>query len=109
MTQSELPLTVGRITQLETWPRQEERKVSDEAMKEYTGGRAVKGTLEPLGQIDHILGHLLTGGAITPLEALKMYGCMRLGARIWDLKKMGYKIKTKMVKDGDKRYAEYSL
>jgi hypothetical protein len=38
--------------------------------------------------------YLLSGGSISPLDALKMFGCFRLGARIWDLRhKEGMDIK----------------
>lgn len=37
--------------------------------------------------------HLLNGGSITALEALRDYGCYRLGARISDLRKEGMAIK----------------
>lgn len=35
-------------------------------------------------QTEMILGHLKEHGSITPLEAIRDYGIMRLGARIWD-------------------------
>jgi hypothetical protein len=61
-------------------------------------------------QCSEILEHLKTRGAITPLEALKKYGCYRLGARIWDLKQSGHAIRTDMVEVGEgKRVARYSL
>jgi hypothetical protein len=41
--------------------------------------------------------------------ALERYGCMRLAARIADLKDMGYKISTEIIKRNDKRYARYRL
>lgn len=37
--------------------------------------------------------HLLNGGSITSLEALRDYGCYRLGARICELRKEGMAIK----------------
>lgn len=40
-------------------------------------------------QTDRILRHLREHGSITPLEALREFGCMRLGARIYDLKRAG--------------------
>lgn len=47
---------------------------------------------------------------MTGLEALNIYGIMRLASRINDLKKMGYDIKTEMIHgDNGKRYARYSL
>lgn len=47
-----------------------------------------------LTQCNLILSHLREHGSITPLEAMREYGIMRLGARVWDLKKQGYKIGT---------------
>ncbi len=52
---------------------------------------------------------LLKGYTITQLDALKMFGCFRLSARISDLKDQGFDIVTKMVKVNDKRVAQYSL
>lgn len=60
-------------------------------------------------QNNSILEHLKNIGSITPLEALKLYGCFRLGARCYDLKKMGFNIKTEIVKDNGKHFAKYSL
>lgn len=34
-----------------------------------------------------ILTHLKNGLSINPIQALKNYGCFRLGARIYDLKR----------------------
>lgn len=56
-----------------------------------------------------ILRDLQNGRTITPLEALRDYGCFQLPARIFELKEAGYRIKTTLVKDGEKRYARYSL
>lgn len=58
-----------------------------------------------------ILEHMQAGNAITPLDALRLFGCMRLGARIYDLKQDGHVINTLIVKDGASgaRYARYSL
>lgn len=53
---------------------------------------------------------LESGNSITPLEALEMFGSLRLGASIFYLKKkFGMNIKTEMVADNGKRYARYSL
>ena len=59
-------------------------------------------------QKQQILDYLLEGNEITPIDALNMFGCFRLGARIADLKKDGYDIKTRIAK-GDKNYAIYRL
>lgn len=65
-------------------------------------------------QTQQILDHLQRCGSITPLEALKEYGCMRLGARIWDLKRMGHRIRSEIVTDVNRngeavRFAQYTL
>ncbi|MGJ7024981.1 helix-turn-helix domain-containing protein [Petrimonas sulfuriphila] len=60
-------------------------------------------------QTIQIKEHLLSGKSITPIEALNRYGCFRLGARIFDLKRDGLNIKTEMVERGGKRFAEYRL
>lgn len=61
-------------------------------------------------QNELIRKRLESGKSITPLQALKLYGCFRLGARIWDLKnKQGLKIKTDLVTKNNKTFAEYKL
>lgn len=45
-------------------------------------------------QEEMILKHLKQNGSISSLEAMKEYGIMRLGARIWDLRDKGYEIET---------------
>jgi len=46
---------------------------------------------------------------ITPQEALKEYGSFRLAAHIEVLRKQGHDISTKMVREGGKEYARYTL
>lgn len=58
-------------------------------------------------QREAIEKHLLSGRAITALEALKKFGSLRLGARIWELKRDGMNIRKQMVQRGDKRVASY--
>lgn len=43
-------------------------------------------------QTNLILEYLKTGKVLTPLEALDMFGCFRLSARIYELKDMGWPI-----------------
>ena len=52
-----------------------------------------------MSQCDMIMQHLKDHGTITPREALADYGIMRLGARIYDLKKSGIRItrQTKII------------
>lgn len=61
-------------------------------------------------QAKRILDYLKAGNGITPMDALDLFGCFRLGARIADLKKMGYDIVTERVKvEGGKYVARYHL
>ena len=50
-------------------------------------------------QNEAILEHLKTNGSITPIDALMLFGCFRLGARIYDLREQGHEIETKRVTD----------
>ena len=56
-----------------------------------------------------IIRYLTKGNKITPIEALNRFGCFRLSARILDLRKLGFDIKTEYVTKGKKTYTEYSL
>lgn len=57
---------------------------------------------------DQILAHLQAGNTITPLEALDLFGCFRLGARIWDLKRDGHPIVSEQIQlENGKRVARY--
>lgn len=60
-------------------------------------------------QTKEILRYLQSGRALTPLEALERFGCFRLGARIYDLKKQGYDIRTDTIQKNGKQFASYSL
>ena len=61
-------------------------------------------------QNKQIKAWLESGKSITPLAALNLFGSLRLGARIFDLKNdYGMNIKTEMVEENGKRYARYSL
>lgn len=44
-------------------------------------------------QTEMILDHLKQNGCITAVEALNEYGCLRLSARIWELRHEGVNIK----------------
>lgn len=57
-----------------------------------------------------ILTHLKSGRRITPLQALSLFDCLRLGARIHRLRKQGYNITTESIltRTG-KRVAGYRL
>lgn len=98
MTQLDL-FTVGRITQL------------TDDRPAWTPPPAQRKVVEPSdSQSDEILRYLREGHTLTPMDALRLFGCFRLGARVYDLKRRGYDIKSKMVDtDNGKRVAQYSL
>ena len=51
-----------------------------------------------------------TQGPLTQPEAQDQLGCLRLGARIWDLKQRGHAIRTEFVElASGQRVARYSL
>ena len=56
-------------------------------------------------QTERIMRHLDAFGSITPAEALHEYGCMRLGARIYDLRRQGVPIEREFVA-GKNRFGE---
>ncbi len=65
---------------------------------------------ESQSQASKILKHLQKGNTITPLEALNHFGCMRLGARIYDLRRRGFNIQSRTIEVASgKRVSEYFL
>ena len=60
-------------------------------------------------QCKRIATYLNGGGILTPMDALDMFGCFRLSARIADLRRSGYRIKTKLVTEKGKTFASYRL
>jgi hypothetical protein len=62
-----------------------------------------------MSQKQSILNYLQQGKSITPLEAFDLFKCMRLGARIWDLKQAGYDVKEELVHDqrSKKHFSKY--
>ena len=61
-------------------------------------------------QNQRILAYLQKGKSITSLQALKLFGCLRLSGRIYDIAKMGHNIKSEFVKvSNGKRVAKYWL
>lgn len=61
-------------------------------------------------QLAHIKAHLLTGAAITPLDAYRLYGSMRLSAQICVLRhRDNMPIKTTRLPSGNgSTYASYT-
>lgn len=67
---------------------------------------------ESESQCKRILAYLLTGSRITSLEALRLFGCMRLASRISDLRKSHPEIKfkaTRVETTTGKRVAQYYI
>jgi hypothetical protein len=62
-----------------------------------------------MNQTEQIRKHLLKHNSITPLEALKKFRCMRLAARIRDLRADGFNVLTVRVSRGEKNYARYVM
>jgi hypothetical protein len=62
-----------------------------------------------MSQKNEILAILKSGRTLTPLEALSECGCMRLAARILDIRDMGYEVLTTTISANDKRFAGYKL
>ena len=66
-----------------------------------------------MSQKEQVLAYIETHGSITPLEAERHIGCLRLGARIWDLRRDGYSIIKETVevvtRTGKARVARYRL
>ena len=56
-------------------------------------------------QCDMILRYMQDTGSITPWEAMREFGCMRLGARIYDLRRRGLDI-TKETETSRNRYGK---
>lgn len=57
-------------------------------------------------QLAVIRAALLKGQVVTPIDALRMCGCLRLSARIYDLRH-DEGMKINMTQDGTKHYARY--
>lgn len=70
--------------------------------------------MEKVTQCDKILAYIREHGSITPLDALREFGCMRLASRMSDLKVRGYNVKSKMETSKNKKgepvsYARYTI
>ena len=64
-------------------------------------------------QNSQIKAYLQSGKSLTVLDALHLFNCFRLGARIYDLKEQGMNIESKMIEitsgGKTKRIARYKL
>ncbi len=53
--------------------------------------------------------HLEDGNTITPIDALNLFGCFRLSARIKNLRDQGMDIVTNRITKGGKTFASYEV
>ena len=60
-------------------------------------------------QADLIALYLDSGHELTPIQALELFGCFRLAARIKDLRARGLPIETLERESNGKRFAAYRL
>jgi len=61
-------------------------------------------------QANRILRYLQAGHRLTPLDALELFGCFRLAARVHELRREGWQIVERTVETASgKRIAEYSM
>lgn len=59
-------------------------------------------------QCTQIFNHLLRGGTISTMEAMRDFGCCRLSERIREIEATGIVIDRERVKIGKKHYTRYS-
>jgi Helix-turn-helix domain len=62
-----------------------------------------------MSQRDKILRYLRAGNALTAYDALARFRCLRLAARIAELRECGYAINSLKLDVGGKRVALYSM
>ena len=60
-------------------------------------------------QEERILTWLKSGLILTPMIALSKFGCMRLAARVHNLRKNGHEINTLKLRRNGKNFAGYVL
>jgi hypothetical protein len=56
-----------------------------------------------MNQTQAVLEHLKSGKPLTSKQAFQLYGCTRLSAKVFDLRKKGYNIETLMC-EGETRF-----
>lgn len=60
-------------------------------------------------QVSTILEHLMAYGSITSWDAIQKYRITRISAVIYNLKKMGYRIRTDFESNEETHWARYTL
>lgn len=64
---------------------------------------------EKYSQRQAILKHLENGGVLTALDALRLFACNRLAARIGELRQQGHAIRSDAFQMNGKRFAAYRI
>jgi hypothetical protein len=62
-----------------------------------------------LSQNRRILAHLAAGNTLTPLQALLKFECLRLAARVYELRRAGHHIVASTIRKGGKAVACYRV
>jgi|688.fasta_scaffold58693_3 hypothetical protein len=63
-----------------------------------------------MSQSEAILAHLQAGESLTAMQALSLFNCLRLGARVLDLRRAGYDIRSEIIRTpSGKNVARYTL
>lgn len=62
-----------------------------------------------MSQSSLLLAWLKAGHEVTPMDALRMWGCFRLGARVYDLRRAGHNVVSEPRTCGRKRFAAYRM
>ena len=60
-------------------------------------------------QTRSIRRYLKKGHRLTQLHALELFGCMRLSARIYDLRQSGVDVKSELVTENGKKFSAYYM
>ena len=61
-------------------------------------------------QNKRILNYLKRGHRMTPMDALELFGCFRLAARVYDLRQEGHNISKQIIElSNGVNVSEYSL
>lgn len=75
---------------------------------DFTGTKApVPNAIAADTQAGRILAYMMYGERINPREALSLFGCMRLAARILDLRRAGHRIEDRTIRAGRKSFKVY--
>jgi hypothetical protein len=81
-----------------------------DSAKDTTPSPSHPDSVDGNSQVGRVLQHLQSGRTLTSLEALHLFGSLRLAALICTLRKKGYAIQSRLITVGaNKQVAEYRL